>query len=141
MTDISLTNEAMKCIRMATQTAHVDIIDCMIDEDKIIFVVRRGQLGAAIGKKAKNLERLRNMFKKNIKFVEETPDKAQFIKNLCKPYTTQNIELSGSEDEPVAKIQVSAADKSKIIGRKGKNIELIRKLAQRHHNFKDVQIK
>ncbi|MBN2599368.1 MAG: NusA-like transcription termination signal-binding factor, partial [Candidatus Thermoplasmatota archaeon] len=102
MTDISLTNEAMKCIRMATEIAHVDIIDCMIEEDKIIFVVRRGQLGAAIGKNAKNLERLRNVFKKTIKFVEENPDKAQFIKNLCKPYTIQDVELSGSEEEPIA---------------------------------------
>ena len=141
MTDIALTNEAMKCIRMGTQIIHVDIIDCMIDDDKVIFVVRRGQLGAAIGKNAKNLERLRNVFKKTIKFVEEESDKKHFIRNLCKPYEIDEIQLAGSEEEPVAIISVSASDKSKLIGKNGRNIEMIRDLAKRHHNFKDVQIK
>jgi N utilization substance protein A len=141
MSDISLSTDAMKYIRMATQLIHVDILDCLIADDKLIFVVRKGQLGAAIGKKAKNLGLLRNRFKKTIKFVEEDDDKAQFIQNLCKPYEITDIQIMGSEDEPVASITVSASDKSKLIGKNGRNIEMIRDLAKRHHNFKDVQIK
>jgi N utilization substance protein A len=131
----------MEYIRTATQIIHVDITDCLINDEKLVFVVKKGYLGAAIGKKAKNLERLRNLFKKTIKFVEEDPDKTQFIRNLCKPYDIREITMSGSSDSPVAKISVQPADKSKVIGKNGKNIEIIRKLAQRHHNFKDVQIK
>jgi transcription termination/antitermination protein NusA len=141
MADISLSTETMEFIRTATNICHVDILDCLVTDDKVIFVVRNGHLGAAIGKKAKNLERLRNLFKKNIKFVEDHPDKTQFIRNLCKPYELKEITFSGSEEEPLARIVVTPADKSKIIGKNGSNIDLIRKLAQRHHNFKDVQIK
>jgi len=141
MSDISLSTEAMKYIRMATQLIHVDILDCIISEDKLVFVVRKGQLGAAIGKKAKNLGLLRSRFKKTIKFVEEESDKKHFIRNLCKPYEIDEIQLAGSEEEPVAIISVSASDKSKLIGKNGRNIEMIRDLAKRHHNFKDVQIK
>jgi N utilization substance protein A len=141
MTDISLSTDAMKYIRMATQLIHVDIHDCLISEDKLIFVVRKGQLGAAIGKKAKNLSLLRNRFKKTIKFVEEDDDKTRFVRNLCKPYDVGDVHLSGSEEEPVAVVTVSASDKSKLIGKSGRNIEMIRELAKRHHNFKDVQIK
>ncbi len=82
MTDISLSTDAMKYIRMATQLIHVDILDILISEDKLIFVVRKGQLGAAIGKKAKNLSLLRNRFKKTIKFVEEDDDKTVEINEL-----------------------------------------------------------
>jgi transcription antitermination factor NusA-like protein len=35
---------------------------------------------------------------------------------------------------------VDITDKSKIIGRGGKNIEIIRDLAKRHHGIRDVQI-
>jgi N utilization substance protein A len=141
MSEISLTTDIMKYIKTATQLINVDILDCLLIEDRLVFVVRKGQLGAAIGKKAKNLERLRGLFNKTIKFVEEDPDKLQFIRNLCKPYEVKEISVSGPEDAAVVRITVPSSDKSKLIGKNGQNIDIIRKLAQRHHNFKDVQIK
>jgi len=38
-------------------------------------------------------------------------------------------------------VTVDPSDKSKLIGRDGRNIDIIRKLAHRHHSIKDVQIK
>jgi len=141
MTDIMLSNENMQYINMASKITNTDILDCMIAEDKLIFIVRKGQLGAAIGIKAKNLEKLRNLFKKNIKFAEFDEDKERFIVNLCKPYKINNITLDGEGEHIVAKIEVDISDKSKIIGKGGRNIDIIRKLAKRHHSIKDVQIK
>ena len=137
-----LSNENMQYINMASKITHAIILDCMItDDDKLIFIVQQGQIGIALGPKAKNLEKLRNMFKKTIKFVEYSTDKEKFVKNLCKPYKVKNLVLEGEEENLVAKVEVETSDKSKIIGKGGKNIEIIRQLAQRHHNFKDVQIK
>ena len=141
MTDISLSTETMEYIRTATNICNVDILDCLIQDDKVVFVVRQGHLGAAIGKKAKNLERLRGLFKKTIKFVEFHTDKTLFIRNLCKPYELKEITFSGPEDASLVRIMVNLKDKSKLIGKRGSNIDLIRQLAKRHHNFKDVQIK
>ena len=141
MADIMLSNENMQYINMAGKITKTDILDCMIADDKLIFIVKKGQLGAAIGIKAKNLEKLRNMFKKTIKFVEFDEDKERFIVNLCKPYKISSIKLEGEGDEIVAKIEVDISDKSKIIGKGGRNIDIIRQLAARHHNIKDVQIK
>jgi len=141
MADIMLSNENMQYINMAGKITKTDILDCMIADDKLIFIVKKGQLGAAIGIKAKNLEKLRNMFKKTIKFVEFDDDKERFIVNLCKPYKISSIKLEGEGDEIVAKIEVDISDKSKIIGKGGRNIDIIRQLAARHHNIKDVQIK
>ena len=141
MTDILLSNENMQYINMASKITKADILDCVIEDDKLIFIVRQGQLGVAIGIKAKNLEKLRGVFKKTIKFVEYHPNREQFIINLCKPYKIKNVTIEGEDDSPIAKIDVEVSDKSKIIGKGGKNIEIIRQLAQRHHSFKDVQIK
>jgi transcription termination/antitermination protein NusA len=141
MTDIQLSTDIMKYIRMATQMINVDILDCVQVDDLLVFVVRKGQLGAAIGKKAKNLERLRNVFKKTIKFVENDSDRSRFIQNLCKPYKIESVTLSGEDTAPVAQVSVNASEKSRLIGKGGRNIELIRKLAKRHHNIRDVQVK
>lgn len=140
MTEIMLSNEAMQYINMASNIIRIDILDCMIADDKLIFIVKKGQLGAAIGIKARNLERLRRLFKKNIKFVEFDTDKERFILNLCKPYKINNVVLEGSGDSTIAKVEVDWGDKSKIIGKDGRNIDIIRKLAHRHHSIKDVQI-
>ena len=141
MTDIMISNETMQYINMASNVTKTDILDCMITEDKLIYIVKKGQLGAAIGIKAKNLERLRNLFKKNIKFVEFDEDKERFIINLFKPYKVTNISLEGEDESTIAKVEVEVSEKSKIIGKGGRNIDTIRKLAQRHHTIKDVQIK
>ena len=91
MTEITLSNETVQYINMASKYSKAHIMDCMVEEDRIIFVVEKGQLGIAIGVKAKNLERLRTLFKKNVKFVEFDNDKKKFIYNLCKPYKINNV--------------------------------------------------
>ena len=141
MSEIMLSNEAMQYIKMASNITKIDVLDCMIADDKLIFIVKKGYLGAAIGNKAKNLERMRGLFKKSIKIVEFDDDKEKFIVNLCKPYKVSNITLEGGGDDVVAKIEVDISDKSKIIGKGGRNIDIIRQLAKRHHSVKDVQIK
>ena len=141
MTDIMLSNEDMQLINMAGNITKTHILDCLNIDDRIIFIVQKGQLGAAIGIKAKNLERLRTLFKKTIKFVEFDSDKERFVVNLFKPYKINNITLEGEGDSIVVKVEVEISDKSKIIGKGGKNTEIIRTLARRHHSIKDVQIK
>ena len=64
----------------------------------------------------------------------------KFILNLCKPYKVNSVVLEGGEDSTVAKVSVDPSDKSKIIGKDGRNIETIRKLASRHHSVRDVQV-
>ena len=140
MSEITFSNDTVQFISMASKYTGAGIIDCVVEDDRIVFVVEKGHLGLAIGKKAKNLEKLRSLFKKTVKFVEFDENLQGFIRNLCKPYKTTNISIEGDEQEPVVKIEVNPREKSKVIGKGGKNINLIRKLAQRHHPVKDVQI-
>jgi len=141
MADIMLSNEEMQYINMASNVTKTHILDCLSIDDRIIFIVKKGHLGAAIGIKAKNLEKLRSLFKKTIKFVEFDGDKEKFIINLFKPYKINNVTMEGDNDSVIVKVDVDVSDKSKIIGKGGRNIEIIRNLARRHHSIKDVQIK
>jgi N utilization substance protein A len=140
MAEITFSNETVQYISLATKLSGAIIKDCVVEDDRIIFVVEKGNMGVAIGIKAKNLEKLRTLFKKSVKFVEIDDDKKKFIENLCKPYEINKIEIEGNDSSSIVKIEVNPRDKSKLIGKGGKNINMIRKLARRHHPIKDVQI-
>jgi len=141
MGEITLSKETLQYINIATNLTKCSIIDCVSTEDRIVFVVEKGQLGLAIGNNAKNIERLKKVFNKNVKFVEYDSDSEKFIYNLFKPFKVMNVKLEKRRDGSyVAKIEVDIRDKSKAIGKNGRNIEIIRKLAQRHHPISDVQI-
>ena len=73
--------------------------------------------------------------------MEFDGDKEKFVINLFKPYKVNNVTLEGENESTVVKVDVDVSDKSKIIGKGGRNIEIIRNLARRHHSIKDVQIK
>ena len=135
MTKIAFSNEIIQYINMTSNILKIDVIDCMVTEDKLIFIVKKGQLGIAIGSKAKNLEKLKRLFKKNIKFVEFDENKERFILNLCKPYKINKITLDGSGESIVAKVDVVTSDKSKIIGRGGRNIDIIQSRMFRSRNL------
>jgi transcription termination/antitermination protein NusA len=141
MADITFSNETVQYISMATKYTKAAILDCIVEDDRIIFVVEKGQIGLALGSKAKNLDKLRMLFKKNVKFVEYDNDKERFIRNLCKPYQLNEVSFDGDNQDVLVKIIVNPQDKSKLIGKGGRNINMIRKIAQRHHPIKDVQIK
>jgi N utilization substance protein A len=140
MAEIILSNETVQYINLASKYSGASIRDCVVEDDRVIFIVEKGQLGVAIGSKAKNLEKLRMLFKKSVKFVEFDEDKTRFVHNLCKPYDVKKVSFEGNEDASVARIEVNPRDKSKLIGKGGRNINMIRKMAQRHHRIKDVQI-
>jgi transcription termination/antitermination protein NusA len=140
MSEIVLSNETVQYINIASKYSGANILDCVVEDDRVVFIVEKGQLGIAIGSKAKNLDRLRMLFKKIVKFVEFDEDKTRFVENLCKPYNVTKVSFEENNGLSVARIEVNPRDKSKLIGKGGRNINMIRKMAQRHHQIKDVQI-
>jgi N utilization substance protein A len=107
-------------------------LDCVIDDrfDRVIYVIRQGDMGLAIGKKGDNIRRLQNVLGKRIEMVEyaETPD--AFIANIFKPAEVVGIERS-SENGPVNVLVKQRGDLGIAIGKAGCNIEKARILCRR----------
>ncbi len=140
MAERVISNEDMQKIRLATSITKADVIDCVEDDDTIVFVVSRGFLGVAIGKNARNIERLKEIFKKNVRFVELDDDEERFVANLFKPFKIEEIRIEKVGNRNVARLKVPPKDKTRIIGKGGKNVRLARMIVQRHSSIDDIQI-
>jgi len=110
--------------------------DCVIDDrfDRVIYVIRQGDMGLAIGKKGENIKRLQNVLGKRIEMVEyaEVPD--AFIANIFKPAEVVGIERT-AEDGPVNVLVNKKSDLGIAIGKAGCNIEKARILCRRFHGL------
>ena len=150
MTDLDLSMETIGLINEAEKRLRARIRDAVDEGERIVFITEKGHLGQALGKEAKNLEMMRNLLKKDVKFVEWDEDKQIFIRNLFKPFDvasirmeTQRIEGEEGDDADLrirAIVEVEAKDKGKAIGKGGRNISSIRHIARRHHEIDEVQV-
>lgn len=156
MTDLNLSMEAIGLITEAEKRLRARIKDAVDEGERIVFITEKGHLGQALGKEAKNLQMMRDLLKKDVKFVEWDEDKQIFIRNLFKPFDVATIRMESlavpmpgetdAEGQPAMKIkiraivEVEAKDKGKAIGKQGRNISSIRNIAKRHHEIDEVQV-
>ncbi len=149
MSELDLSMETIGLMNEAEKRLRAKIIDAIDEGERIVFITGKGHLGQALGKEAKNLEMMRQLLKKDVKFVEYDEDKQVFVRNLFKPFdvATIRMETGGTTtddgEERVrlrAIVEVEAKDKGKAIGKGGRNISSIRHIAKRHHDIDEVQV-
>jgi len=111
-------------------------LDCVIDDrfDRVIYVIRQGDMGLAIGKKGENIRRLQNVLGKRIEMVEYAESPEAFIANIFKPAEVTGIEKNG-EEGPVNVLVNKKNDLGIAIGKAGCNIEKARILCRRFCNL------
>jgi len=106
-------------------------LDCVIDDrfDRVIYVIRQGDMGLAIGKKGENIKRLQNVLGKRIEMVEYAENPDAFIANIFKPAEVVSVERTG--DGPLNVLVKQRSDLGIAIGKAGCNIEKARILCRR----------
>jgi N utilization substance protein A len=111
-------------------------LDCVIDDrfERVIYVIRQGDMGLAIGKKGENIKRLQGVLGKRIEMVEYAENPEAFIINIFKPAEVVSIERP-SENAPVNVLVKKKNDLGIAIGKSGCNIEKARILSRRFYGF------
>jgi N utilization substance protein A len=111
-------------------------LDCVIDDrfDRVIYVIRPGDMGLAIGKKGENIKRLQNVLGKRIEMVEFAESVNTFIANIFKPAEVTGVDGS-MEAGPLNVIVRQRSDLGIAIGKAGCNIEKARILCRRFCGF------
>lgn len=140
MTNITLDQNTIRYISVFEKITKTRVRDCIETPDKLIFIVARGQIGAAIGKKGENVKRLHELFKKNLDVIEYSDDPERFLKNIFHNYKIKKVEIEKRGTKVHAIVSVESKDKGKIIGKDGRNLKLARDILIRHHDIEGLTI-
>lgn len=131
---MKITNQEIKSISLFEQLTGAAVRDCMMDENKMVFIVNEGDLGKAIGKKGTTIARVRSIFNKHVEVFEYADTAERFVRNLFSPVQITNLNIQGDGDKKVAYVSVDPMDRGAAIGRDGERIKLARQLLERHFN-------
>ncbi|MEM2104487.1 MAG: NusA-like transcription termination signal-binding factor [Candidatus Bathyarchaeia archaeon] len=140
---IKFTSTEMKYIALFESISGAVVKDCIVDEDqgRVIFVVKEGDLGAAIGKSGRNIRLLERMTGKKHEIIEFSEDPVHFIKNALKPASVQEVRITERQDgKTMAVVTVHPRDKGVAIGKNGRNAERLRLLVKRYFQIQNVSI-
>jgi N utilization substance protein A len=140
--EVKLSTDGIRYIALFENLTGARARDCYEDSEnnRLLFVVKNGDMGLAIGKGGDNINRVKKAIGKHIEIIEHSDDPAEFVKNAFHPVLVKNINISVTDGKRIAYVEVPTKEKGLAIGRDGKNIEKVKKLSLRHHNINDVII-
>jgi len=149
--NIKLDRQSMELISLFNNISGAIIKDCFIfqspenQSDIIIFLVKKEDVGKAIGKAGEHVKDLMTKLQKKIDVIpwsENLEQFIQFILNTTKnSIQLQNIEIKESRNEKkTVIISVRPQDRGKAIGKEGSMIRKIKDLVLRHFEVDNVII-
>jgi N utilization substance protein A len=141
----------MELISLFNNISGAIIKDCFIfqspenNSEIIVFLVKKEDVGKAIGKAGEHVKDLMTKLQKKIDVIpwsENLEQFIQFILNTTKnSIQVQNIEVKESRNEKkTVIISVRPQDRGKAIGKEGSMIRKIKELVLRHFDVDNVII-
>jgi len=140
---IKLTSDQLGLISIFQNMSGATVRDCIVDDKggRLIFIVNKGQMGLAIGKRGSTIQNIERVVKKPIEVVEWSDDPAEMIRNALDPSAVQEVRLTDRLDG--SKSMAVIADprrKGAVTARGEKNAEKVRLIAKKYFDIANVQI-
>ncbi|CCQ37953.1 transcription elongation factor NusA [Natronomonas moolapensis 8.8.11] len=136
---VTLSDEARRYIALFDDETDVPAIDCLVDEDRLAFVVPVGTMGQAIGPDGDHVRRVESVLGRDVTIVENADTAADFVANALAPAAVYNVTIS-ENDTTVAYAEVDTEDRGVAIGSDGRRIDLARRLAKRHFDVDEIEL-
>lgn len=136
---VTLSDAARRHIALFEDVTGATAVDCLIDDDRVCFLVAAGEMSDAIGPDGCTVEKLEDRLGERVTLVEsaDTPDR--FIANALAPAVVHNVTVSENRST-VAYAEVDRADMGVAIGADGRTIDLARQLAKRRFDIDDIEL-
>lgn len=141
MAEITFTEETIQYVRLFSDLTQTNVVDCVDATDRVIFVVKTGEVARAIGKGGEHVQLLRKRMNRDVHVVEYSDDPRQFVANVFRNYDVRKVDIETRESGIVhATVTVDPAKKGRAIGKAGKNLRVFRDLIARHHPIQSVSV-
>jgi len=137
MTKIKYDINIMKYMSLFETLTQSKLKDCIINEEKVIFIVEENQIGKAIGKSGVNVKKIENILNKKIKIAEFSSNVLQFIKNFIYPLKPRDVK---EENKIITIFGADTKTKGLLIGRDAKNLNNLKSIVKRYFDIEDIKV-
>jgi NusA-like KH domain protein len=131
---VVIDNDLLQTIALVEKITHARVDRCIPRDDKLIFVVGRGDARKIVGPNGATLKKLEQQLSKRLKVIEKTDDKMSFIRNAMLPLKIVDMK---EEDGIVTVVGPDEKTKGLMIGAKAQNLRFTEKVVQMY--FPDVR--
>jgi N utilization substance protein A len=107
------------------------VVDCIESENSLNFLIKRGDMGMAVGKKGSTISKVNRIVGKNVHVYEDSDDLAQLVKNLF-----SQTDVSVNESAELVRIRIPKKNRVKITG---KRMRLVREFIKRRSKKNKVE--
>lgn len=144
---VVISPEQVRYIKLFQDMLGVNPKDVVEDreENRLIFVVEKGDLGRAVGRGGRKLKVMKKFLRGDLDYdievveFDESPE--GFVANLLSPARVQRVKIVQQEDGVTTAIAyVPYEDKSIAIGRNGRRIKRAKLLAKRWYDIDNIKI-
>lgn len=136
---ITLSDDARRYIRLFDDVTGVSPNDCLIESDRLVFLIPAGEMADAIGPDGHIVSRVEEKIGEDVELIEDAATPEAFVESILAPASVRGVTISDQGDR-VAYVEVVDADRGIAIGSNGRRIETARELAKRHYDIDDIQL-
>ncbi len=136
---VTLSDEARRFIGLFDEETGIVPTDCLIETDRLVFLIPAGEMADAIGPDGRTVKRIERKLGRQIELVEDAATPEAFVENALAPAVVRGVTISEQGDR-VAYAEVVDADRGVAIGTDGAHIKTARKLARRQFEIDDIQL-
>ncbi|WP_227355590.1 NusA-like transcription termination signal-binding factor [Haladaptatus salinisoli] len=142
---VTLSDTARQYIALFEDETGATARDCVVldgdggDEKRVVFVVKPGDMGRAIGPGGKHVRGVQDRLDADVELIEDADTAAGFVANALAPAEVRHVTIS-ENDDIVAYVEVAQEDTGVAIGAGGRNIETAKLIVDRHFDVDDIQL-
>jgi len=113
MSEVKLSMDGIRYIALFEQITGAGAKDCYEDPEnnRLLFVVRNGDMGLAIGKGGEHINNVKKAIGKSIEIIEYSDDPVVFVKNAFHPIILKNINIKINDGKRIAYVEVPTKEK------------------------------
>lgn len=138
--NITFDTDTIRKINVFEEITGVEVKDCIIDDDSAHFVVPEDQVGMAVGKGGSTVQRVKDNLDREVRIYGYSDDIEEFVENIV-PVGINGVNVEENGDERVATIHVDRNKRSRVVGRDGRTIKIIKRFLKKEFGVDDVQVK
>ncbi len=136
MSKLRLSTEQIMKMGMFEKISNVQPIDCIISEDRIAFIIKEGEIGAAIGKGGEHVKEAEEKFGKKIDIIEYSNDWRKFVRNVFAPIKLEDVWIKRMGKDVIAFVKVNPKIKRIVL----KNVNRALEILKRHTKITKIQV-